>query len=194
MKNRNAGLSWICHTLSAALADNTLTPPNLNSRHPDFASMAVRIGRAMNRESDAITALKSAEIDKSLFNIENDWIASVVLSSLNAPFTGTAAELKDRLIAHDPSLAGKLSAKRLGKRMSSLWPHFETVFKAERKMDAHTRTYTFTLNPHDGGNGQLPPDDTDADDGDALEPPDTAELTNSPELAFEESLADGFPF
>jgi hypothetical protein len=53
---RDAGLSHIADTLHRALADTAPTPHGLNARHPDFAAFAVRIGRALNREADAITA------------------------------------------------------------------------------------------------------------------------------------------
>jgi hypothetical protein len=54
------------------LAENVL-------HHPDFAAFAVRIGRAIGRESEAIHALKSAEHDKSAFCVENDLIGSALL-------------------------------------------------------------------------------------------------------------------
>ena len=57
---RNTGLSHVAFTLQKALADTGATPPNLNSRHPDFAAFAVKIGRALGRETEAIAALKSS--------------------------------------------------------------------------------------------------------------------------------------
>lgn len=48
------------------------TPSGLNLRHPDFAAFAVRVGRALGRETEAISALRYAEADKSAFCVEND--------------------------------------------------------------------------------------------------------------------------
>ncbi|NLE41296.1 MAG: hypothetical protein GX615_05640, partial [Lentisphaerae bacterium] len=79
---RNAGLSWITRVLSVALADTAPTPGRLNARHPDFAAFAVRIGRAMGREVEAVEALKAAERDKSLFNLENDTVGAVLLEMM----------------------------------------------------------------------------------------------------------------
>ena len=131
---RNAGLSWITRVLSVALADTAPTPGRLNARHPDFAAFAVRIGRAMGREAEAVEALKAAERDKSLFNLENDTVGAVLLEMMQGGslFTGTASELLERMKAVDPGLEGTLSTKRLSKRLEKLWPHLEATFRARR--------------------------------------------------------------
>lgn len=132
--NRDAGLSWIVRTLSRALADTEPVPGGLNKRHPDFATLAVRLGRAMGCEREAIAALRAAEADKGLFNLENDEIGAALLEMLRTrdTFNGTAAELAQELIALDPAFDGRLSAKRLAKRVSKLWPHLENVLSAKR--------------------------------------------------------------
>lgn len=63
------------------IADAEPTPGGLNQRHPDFAALAVRIGRAIGREAESIHALKSAEQDKSFFCLENDTIATAFVIS-----------------------------------------------------------------------------------------------------------------
>lgn len=145
--NRDSGLSWICETLSNALTDTEPVPGGLNARHPDFAKLAVRIGRATGREAEAVAALKAAEADKSLFNIENDWIGAVLLDLLREePFSGTASELLDALKVVDPGLDGKLSVQRLSKRISKLWAHLESVFGATKEKDGHTGKQHFYFN------------------------------------------------
>jgi hypothetical protein len=147
-ENRNAGLSWIAQALSRALANSENVPTGLNARHPDFARMAVKIGRAIGREAEAVAALRAAEADKGLFNLENDTIGAALLDLLQAgPFNGTAGELLARLVEIEPSFQGKLSDKRLGKRLSKLWPHLSSVFRAEQERDGHTRTWRYTFNP-----------------------------------------------
>jgi hypothetical protein len=132
---RDAGLCWIADTISQALADAEPVPSGLNSRHPDFAAFAVRLGRAMGREADAVAALRAAEADKSLFCIQNDSIGAAILEVMQGgtAFDGTAAELLERLKANDASLEGKLSARRLGKRLSKLWPHLTTALGARQE-------------------------------------------------------------
>ena len=149
---RDAGLSWICQTISCALADTATTPGGLNQRHPDFAAFAVRLGRAMGRESDAVAALRAAESDKSLFNLENDSVGSVLLESMRGgvPFTGTAGELLELLKVVDSSLEGTLSAKRLGKRLAKLWPHLEAVLKAKQEV-GHGGGLRYSLKPPSNG-------------------------------------------
>ena len=150
---RDAGLSWIAQTLAAALADRDPVPDGLNARHPDFAALAVRIGRAIGRETEAVAAMKTAEADKSLFALENDSIGSTLLECLaSRPFTGSAADLLAAMVETDPALESKLSVKRLGRRLSALWPHLQAVFEAERQRNGHTERWEYTFQP--------PPKDT----------------------------------
>jgi len=145
--HRNAALSFVAHTLATALADTQRTPAGLNQRHPDFAAFAVRIGRATGRESETIHALKSAEQDKSLFCLENDSIGTALLSFLHQEqtFVGTSAELREKLIAIDNDLAERLSAKRLGKRLSALWPHLEKTLATAKQEIGRGRVVSYTL-------------------------------------------------
>jgi hypothetical protein len=148
---RDAGLSWICAILSKALADKNPVPDGLNQRHPDFAALAVRIGRAMGREAEAIAALRAAEADKGLFNLENDAVGAALLELLTAgPFNGTAGELLEALQGIEPSFEGRLSDKRLGKRLSKLWPHLENTLSAVKERDGHTRTWRYLFKPPAG--------------------------------------------
>ena len=147
--NRDAGLVHIAEALASALADSKPTPAGLNQRHPDFASFAVRIGRALNREAATVAALQSAEADKSNFCLENDGIATALLAYLATAgsFTGTAAALAPHLIAIDGDLTNRLSARRLGKRLAALWPHLaKTLATASRETDRKGYT-VFTLKP-----------------------------------------------
>jgi hypothetical protein len=150
-RNRDGGLSWIAQVLSRALADKGDVPTGLNARHPDFARLAVRIGRAMGRGDEAVAALRAAESDKSLFNLENDWIGATLLELLQAgPFTGSAGVLLEALKMIDPSLDGKVSVKRLGKRLAKLWPHLESAFHARQEKDGHTREIRYSLGAPEG--------------------------------------------
>jgi hypothetical protein len=135
LANRDAGLSHIARTLATALADTSPVPVGLNARHPDFAAFAVRIGRAIGREAEAVVALKAAEFDKSAFCLENDAIGAALLIYLKGAqtFTGTAAELVPLLCEVDADLRERLSAKRLGKRLAALWPHVQKSLAVARK-------------------------------------------------------------
>lgn len=148
---RDAGLSWICQTLSKAMADKLPIPSGLNKRHPDFAAFAVRIGRAIGREEAFVNALRSAEMDKSRFALENDQAGALLLELITTGFEGTTAELLQLFTAADPSLDGKLSPKRLGKKLQTLWPHIEGVFNAETWKDCHTKTAKYRFSPKNAG-------------------------------------------
>lgn len=144
---RDAGLSWICQALSKALADKLPIPDGLNKRHPDFAALAVRIGRAIGREQAFVNALRSAEMDKSRFALENDTVGAMLLEIITVGFDGTAPELLQLFTEADPSLVGKLSPKRLGKRLQTLWPHIEGVFDAKIWKDGDHKAAKYTLSP-----------------------------------------------
>ncbi len=135
-ENRDAGLSWIAETLSKTLADDAPVEKGLNKRHPDFAILAVKIGRATGREREVILALKNAESDKSKFNIDNDGIGSSILAMVktNGPFTGSVNDLLNALKTADPSLNSfRWNARNLAKHLSGIWPHLATVFEADKK-------------------------------------------------------------
>jgi hypothetical protein len=138
----------VCHTIHKALADAEAVPEGLNQRHPDFAALAVRLGRAMGREAEAVAALRAAEADKSLFNLENDTVGVAVLEAMRGgeSFNGTAAELMEKMKAADPSLDSHLSAKRLSKRLQKLWPHLAAVLSARQEV-GHGGALRYTFQP-----------------------------------------------
>ena len=134
---RNAGLSWIAETIATALVDDTEPPPGLNQRHPDFARFAFRLGRALDREAEAVEALSAAEADKAIFCLENDTVGAALLAFIanQGDFEGTARQLlegfKERGQIEDDS---RLSPKGVGRKIEGLWPHIEKVFEADRNL------------------------------------------------------------
>ena len=147
LANRDAGLSHIAAILQKALADSGPTPKGLNARHPDFAGFAVRVGRALGREPETTAALRNAESDKSSFCLENDTIGAALFAYLSdaKAFTGTAAELVPKLCEADTELKDKLSAKRLGKRLSALWPHLTKALAVAKKETDRKKFTIFTF-------------------------------------------------
>lgn len=134
--NRNAGLSWICNKLSTALGDSTEPPGALNRRHPDFARIAFRLGRAIGLEAEAIAALGAAEEDKSLFCLENDTVGLAVLNHIRCQgrFSGTAKELLEAMKEGGQlDCDTTLSTKGIGRRLDSIWPHLEAVTDCQRE-------------------------------------------------------------
>ncbi len=154
LEKRNAGLTWIADTLSKALADTAPVPKGINKRHPDFAELAVRIGRAIGREAEVVEALKNAEADKSLFNLENDEIGSAVSNLVNdkGVFSGTANELLNALQLADSGTLKFYTAKRLGRHMEAIWPHLAEVFDAECRL-GHGGVNHFTIGKRGGFGG-----------------------------------------
>jgi hypothetical protein len=144
---RDAALSHMAVILRKALDDTKPTPVRLNERHPDFAAFAVRIGRALGLEAEAVAALRAAEADKSAFCLENDSIGTVLLAYLHrdGSFVGTAADLVRKLCEIEPELQDQLSTKRLGKRLSSLWPHLQKALAVAGKELDRNKVNIFTF-------------------------------------------------
>ena len=158
--NRDGALSFIANALAAALADKEPIQQNPNLRHPDFAEMAVRIGRAIGREKETISALDLAERDKYLFCIENDHVADTLLEFLDTKnsFTGTAKELREELHTFDNTFIdqrGRPSAKAVGKRLSTLWPHLKRVLPVAKVETGNARVKTYTFE-RKTDNGDIP--------------------------------------
>lgn len=143
--SRDAGLSFACDIISKALADTSPTPKALNKRHPDFAEFAVKLGRAMGREKEAIQALQSAELDKSRFNLENDDLGMVILAYMtdHDEIEGTTAEILRQLKDHDPEFnpssekcpKGYWNPKKAGMRLAKLEPHLSELFNFKKTHD-----------------------------------------------------------
>ena len=155
--NRDAGLSFIAQTLSAALADTVPTPAGLNRRHPDFGSFSVRIGRALGREREAVEALSRAESDKSLFCLENHPVGAALMAYVRqaGSFEGTAADLLPALRDIDSDLE-RVSVKGLSKRLGALWPHLEAQLHARRDVCSHSKIATFRFNAAGFAGFQVP--------------------------------------
>ncbi len=143
---RDGGLSWMANIIGLALADTAPVPPGLNRRHPDFAAWAVRLGRAMGCEAEAVAALQAAEADKSLFNLENCEVGAALLAFMRdqAEFTGTAADLVEALATFDSSFDRAFwTAKRVGKQVGKLWPHLQSTLKARQIPGRNSLAYHF---------------------------------------------------
>lgn len=147
---RNAGLSHIAFIISKALCDEAEVPCGLNERHPDYATFAVKIGRALGIERQAIDALKAAEADKSRFCLESDTVAPAVLTYVERRkrFTGDARELLEGMKSLNLDIPEHLKPKGLGKRLINLLPHLKrmlAVAKAESSRNGNI--FTFEANP-----------------------------------------------
>lgn len=134
---RDASLSFIASTLQTALADRSPTP-HVNDRHPDWAAFAVRIGRALDREVEIVTALQAAETDKSAFLMENHPVGAALMALLqrDGSFDGLASVLCEKLRAVDTDLAEWLTPKRMGRKLQLIWPHVQKACKTASKETA----------------------------------------------------------
>lgn len=155
MAHREEYMTFVLRTLAAALADQGEVDANINRRHPEFAEFAVRCGRAMGCEAEAIRALSTAEIEKSVLPLMNDMIAkeivAVLLSQKKIGDLGfTAGEMADMIIAKfdsdevDDKTKTIFGARRIGKTIKKFEADFATIFNfTTRILEGKTR-YEFT--------------------------------------------------
>ena len=143
--NRDAGLSFVVRTLAEALKDDKPIPPGLNQRHPDFATFAVKIGRALGREKESIEALSMAETDKARFCLENDLLGAALLAEIaaNKEVIGSASDIQNQVARHEPELKS-WATRKVGKRLSALWLHITSMFNAGKELD-RTGVNVFTI-------------------------------------------------
>jgi hypothetical protein len=150
--NRDAGLSFICHTLQAAMADREEVADAINFRHPDWGKFALKLGRAMRMEARAIHCLKSAEAEKAKICADYNEVVQGVLQLADARGTwrGTAAELLDFLKIKNPVFANPNSSYtplRIAKTLTQSWPHLCTQIRAEKRPGhGGNMVYTFQVN------------------------------------------------
>lgn len=155
MAHREEYMTFVLRTLAAALADKGKVDENINRRHPEFAEFAVRCGRAMGCEAEAIRALSTAEIEKSVLPLMNDMIAKeIVAVLLNQEKVGdlgfTAGEMTDMIIGGldaddvDEKTKAIYGARRIGKTIKKFEADFATIFNySSRILEGKTR-YEFT--------------------------------------------------
>jgi hypothetical protein len=151
LKRRDRTLTWVTRMLSAALADDKPVDANINMRHPDFADFGLRCGRACGMYDEACAALKAAEMDKSLFPIENDFVGKRILEQVSkngGTFQGTATQLSEMLLAQvdnpDDSIKKNLSTRVLGNVLSKYRDQFRAILGMETRVLTGRTMYSFT--------------------------------------------------
>ena len=145
-QRRDSGLSFIAAHLMRTLRDDKPVRTDINKRHPDFATVAVRIGRSIAREEEAIKALSAAEDDKPRFCLENDSLGMSLITLIDQkPFQGTAADFLDQLINHGGLTADRWTPKGVGKKLSRLWPHITALYDADVTERQGTKKYRIDL-------------------------------------------------
>lgn len=146
-RNRDAGLSWICHALSGALSSTETVPDEICKRHKDFGTLAVRIGQAIAKGSEAVVALGDNEQTKAELLTETDNILAVLLQCVSNRGTleGTPGEIRKALIETDQSLVDDkfFTPHRLSNKLTASLPYLKKMMTAEVSKDSHKKTKVF---------------------------------------------------
>jgi len=111
------------------LADKTKVVDPVNLRHPDFGRLAIKIGRAIGCEKEAIEALEAAENDKSAFCLENNLWGSAIYEYVQerGELIGDAKTILDRLRESDRHLPEHKTPRGLGRDIAGTIIHLRKV-------------------------------------------------------------------
>ena len=176
-------MTWMCMVLLNALGSDATPPRTLNRRHPDWGTWVWRFGNAMGIPDVAERVLDAAEKEKSLIYIENDSGFSGELVRIvreRGGFEGTSGQLLE-LFKSSADASGekfRLSAKGLGRKLTSGWPYYIRVLKAKKRKSNGIAIYTLSppedgdeLAEHSAGTAEVGGDNTnDNADGQDLLP------------------------
>ena len=154
MAHREEYMTFVLRTLAAALADKGAVDENINRRHPEFAEFSVRCGRAMGCEAEAVRALATAEIEKSVLPLMNDMIAKEIVAVLLDQKTAgdvsfTAGEMSEMIIGRldaddvDEKTKAIYGARRIGKAIKKFEADFSTLFSYSTRMLEGKTRYEF---------------------------------------------------
>ena len=143
-QTRNEGLSFIVNAIKAVLADTAPAPRGLNARHPDWAALAWKLGRAIGRQAEAEAAIKGAEADKSAFMLENDDLGKAIVVLLQyGSFSGNATELARRLAEVDSTFdINYWTPRKIGRRLAKIRLHLSAVATVHEGNTCGCTTYT----------------------------------------------------
>ena len=145
---RDECMTWICRVIASATAQEAPEIPDaINRRYPGWASYGARFGRVIGRESEVIDAMREAEHDKALYNLQHDWLGSILLAIIEdgEVWTGTISDLVDTICQRaglNEREQSNLSAVRIGKRINAMWSHLVEVMAASRRIVSGYPTYT----------------------------------------------------
>lgn len=96
---RDDAMTFVAQTIAKVLADDS-PAQHVNRRHPDWGAIAVKTGRALGIEEQAVKALQAAEMDKYVSNLKSDAFGEMVMRLVRQPMTVDAAHFAE-LIKHE---------------------------------------------------------------------------------------------
>lgn len=146
---RNDGLTFVAQTIQKVLADdwNGNSP---NRRHPDFGKAAVRIGRALGVEDEAVKALHAVEADKYLFNLKNDVFGELFMRLVTHQGDFDAAAFFEKIkstMGEEYVRNSKWNPMRVGKAIDRLWESLRFAYQIDKKFVRGKAIYS--VNPQE---------------------------------------------
>jgi hypothetical protein len=132
---RNDGMTFVATTIRKVLAD-TWNGDSPNRRHPDFGKSAIRIGRVLGIEEEAVKALKAVESDKYLFNLKNDPFGEIWMRLIIRPGEFDSAALFAKMreqMGEEYIRNSKWNPVKVGKAIDRLWESLRFCYKIDRR-------------------------------------------------------------
>jgi hypothetical protein len=145
---RNDGMTFVANIIRKVLADSW-NGDSPNRRHPDFGKSAVRIGRALGIEEEALKALKAVEADKYLFNLKNDPFGEIFmrLVTRQGEFDSAAlfAKMREQM-GEEYIRNSKWNTIKVGKSIDRLWESLRFFYQIDRRFVRGKAIYSVVPN------------------------------------------------
>ena len=148
-RNRDRVLSWVAHTISAALRVREAAP-RINRRHPDWSAWCWRCGVALGLREETERVLRAAEARKAYVSVVTDPLFGAPLYKwLTAPdappwIEMSANELAKKLVEiedYDDYTKRLVTGHRLGKTLSVNAVAFGEIFGMTSRVLTGTRLW-----------------------------------------------------
>lgn len=145
---RNDGMTFVANIIRKVLADSW-NGDSPNRRHPDFGKSAVRIGRALGIEAEALAALKAVEADKYLFNLKNDPFGEIFMRLVTRPGEFDSAALFAKMreqMGEEYIRNSKWNTIKVGKSIDRLWESLRFFYEIDRRFVRGKAIYSVAPN------------------------------------------------
>jgi vacuolar-type H+-ATPase catalytic subunit A/Vma1 len=137
-------MTFIAQTIAKVLADEK-PAQHVNRRHPDWGAIAVKTGRALGIEEQAVKALQAAEMDKYVSNLKSDAFGEMVMRLVRQPMTVDAAhfaELIKREYGEDYYRRAGWNPVKVGKSIERLSESLKILYQLSKKFSRGKAIYS----------------------------------------------------
>lgn len=150
LQHRDAALSSICRLLQKVLADKVPVKVNLGLRHNDWGELAVKLGRALRKESFATTALLKNQDNQADIVLENNALATTIesyFSQSNQELTGYTDAIKNTLSNLNPDYNMYCSIQKFTAIFQKNLPYLKRIYHVKELTIGRVNRTQYRISP-----------------------------------------------